>query len=60
MSTFDEANSVEHFVRDLLCGKQPAITVVAETPPAYHAGVSNQGAGWQSARPWTPARSPRE
>ncbi len=49
MTHFTEANAVEHFVRDLLCGKQPAVAVLAETAPVYHAGGSKQGAGWQFA-----------
>lgn len=44
---FNEENSVEGFVRDLLCGKQLAGTRLGEPPPIYQAGRSSRGIGWQ-------------
>ena len=44
---FNEANSVEEYVRDLLCGKQPSSKGVAEPPPTYAVGRSSRGIGWQ-------------
>ena len=44
---FNEENTVEELVRDLLCGKQSSSKTVAEPPPIYQAGRSNRGIGWQ-------------
>ncbi|MBN1937935.1 MAG: type I restriction endonuclease subunit R, partial [Anaerolineae bacterium] len=45
---FNESNTVEAFVRDLLCGTQPLAGRIAETPPVYvTAGRSGRGLGWR-------------
>jgi type I restriction enzyme R subunit len=47
MTVFDEFNTVEAFVRDLLCGAQPFADRVAEAPAAYvAAGRAKVGMGW--------------
>ena len=44
---FDESNTVEAFVRDLLCGPQPFADRIAEPPPIYTtAGRGKRGLGW--------------
>ena len=48
---FNEENTVEEFVRDLLCGRDADFwkvgISVAEPPPIYRAGRSSRGTGWQ-------------
>jgi type I restriction enzyme R subunit len=44
---FNESNTVEAFVRDLLSGSQPFANRVAEPPPTYaDAGRGKRGLGW--------------
>jgi type I restriction enzyme R subunit len=47
MTVFDESNTVEAFLRDLLGGPQPFADRVAEAPAAYvAAGRAKRGLGW--------------
>lgn len=41
MTPFNEENTVEEFVRDLLCGKQSTGTRIGEPPPICEAGRSD-------------------
>ena len=45
---FNESNTVESMIRDLLCGAQPAAAkAVAELPVPYiPSGLAHRGAGW--------------
>ncbi|MBN2116290.1 MAG: HsdR family type I site-specific deoxyribonuclease [Anaerolineales bacterium] len=44
---FNEQNSVENFIRDVLCGPQPAtIGVAEETAPYIPLGRNTKGSGW--------------
>jgi type I restriction enzyme R subunit len=47
MATFDESNTVEAFIRDLLSGSQPFADRVTEPSPTYAAaGRAKRGLGW--------------
>ena len=46
MTSFNESNTVESFVRDQLCGVQPGRGRAAEVSPAYVAGRNKRGLGW--------------
>ena len=44
---FNESNTVEALIRDLLCGAQPFADRLAEPPAAYAAaGLNRRGLGW--------------
>jgi type I restriction enzyme R subunit len=43
---FNESNTVEVFIRDLLCGPQPVTQRVVEHLTPYRAGRAGRGAGW--------------
>ena len=44
---FNEQNSVENFIRDVLCGTQPATTGVSEEAAPYiPLGHNSKGSGW--------------
>lgn len=60
MSVFNEENTVEELVRDLLCGKQSSSKTVAEPPPIYQAGRSSHGIGWQYVPAIALPRQPQE
>jgi type I restriction enzyme R subunit len=47
MNNFNEENTVEELVRDLLCGKQSSSKAFAEPVPIYQTGRSSRGIGWQ-------------
>ncbi|RLC85400.1 MAG: type I restriction endonuclease subunit R [Chloroflexi bacterium] len=48
MNPFNESNTVEAFIRDLLSGPQPHTRRIAEPPPTYAAaGRARRGLGWR-------------
>ena len=47
MAVFNEENTVEELVRDLMCGTQFSIRMVAEPQQSYKIGRSSNGTGWQ-------------
>lgn len=57
---FNESNTVESMIRDLLCGAQPAAAkAVAELPVPYiPSGLAHRGAGWHYV-PAEPCRASR-
>lgn len=69
MSAFNEENTVEEFVRDLLCGKQAGLAI-AEQTPTYQAGqkfnfseklnFSTANPGWQFTPAITLPRQPQD
>ena len=58
---FSEANTVEHFICDLLAGPQPSgIQRVAEASVVYTAGLALRGVGWHYLSPSELPRRPQD